>query len=60
MLRALARATPYMNIVTPYMNTEKRKLLMNSFFNIQFNYCPYGRYTVVAITIKSNIYMKDV
>ena len=32
-LRALARATPYMNI-------EKKKLLMNSFFNAQFNYCP--------------------
>ena len=32
-LRALARGTPYMNI-------EKRKLLINSFFNVQFNYCP--------------------
>ena len=32
-LRALARATPYMNI-------EKKKLLMNSFFNAQDNYCP--------------------
>ena len=32
-LRALARATPYMPI-------ERRKLLMNSFFNAQFNYCP--------------------
>ena len=33
-LRALARATPYMNI-------EKKKLLMNYFFNAQFNYCPF-------------------
>ena len=32
-LRALARATPYMKI-------EKKKLLMNFFFNAQFNYCP--------------------
>ena len=32
-LRALARATPYMTI-------EKRKPLVNSFFNAQFNYCP--------------------
>ena len=32
-LRALARAKPYMTI-------EKRKLLMNSFFNAQLNYCP--------------------
>ena len=32
-LRALVRATPYMSL-------EKRKLLMNSFFNAQFNYCP--------------------
>ena len=31
-LRALARAKPYMNI-------EKRKLLMSSFFNVRFNYC---------------------
>ena len=32
-LRALERATPYMNV-------EKKKILMNSFFNAQFNYCP--------------------
>ena len=32
-LRALARATPYMNL-------QKRKILMNAFFNAQFNYCP--------------------
>ena len=32
-LRALARATPYMPL-------KKKKLLMNSFFNAQFNYCP--------------------
>ena len=32
-LRALAR-------VTPYMTLEKKKIIMNSFFNAQFNYCP--------------------
>ena len=32
-LGALARATPYMSL-------EQKKILMNSFFNIQFNYCP--------------------
>ena len=32
-LRALARRTPYMNL-------QKRKVLMNAFFNAQFNYCP--------------------
>ena len=32
-LRALARATPCMNV-------EKNKILMNSFFNVQFDYCP--------------------
>ena len=32
-LRALARVTPYMTI-------KKEKVLMNSFFNSQFNYCP--------------------
>ena len=32
-LRALARATPYMNLQT-------RKVLMNAFFNAQFNYFP--------------------
>ena len=31
--RALARARPYMNL-------EKKKLLMNPFFNAQFNYSP--------------------
>ena len=32
-LRALVRRTPYMSI-------EKKKVLMNSFFYFQFNYCP--------------------
>ena len=32
-LRALARATSYMSV-------EKKKILMNSLFNAQFNYCP--------------------
>ena len=32
-LRALARTTPYMNL-------QKTKVLMNAFFNAQFNYCP--------------------
>ena len=32
-MKAQARATPYMNI-------EKINLLMNSFFNTQFQYCP--------------------
>ena len=32
-LRALARATPCMTV-------EKRKILKNSFFNAQLNYCP--------------------
>lgn len=31
-MRVLARATPYMNV-------EKKKILMNSFFNTQFNCC---------------------
>ena len=26
--------------ITPYMSIPKRKLLMNSFFTSQFNYCP--------------------
>ena len=25
---------------TLYMNLQKRKILMNAFFNAQFNYCP--------------------
>ena len=32
-LRALARTTPYMDL-------QKRKALINAFFNTQFNYCP--------------------
>ena len=32
-LRALARTTPYMSV-------DQKKILMNSFFNAQFNYCP--------------------
>ena len=52
-LQALARATPYMNL-------QKRKVLMNAFFNKQFNYCPLiGCFVAVRMTIKLNIYMKD-
>ena len=44
-MRALARATPYVNV-------EKKKILMNSFFNAQFNYrLLYGCCTAVGITI---------
>ena len=43
-LRALARATPYMSV-------EKKKILMNSLFNAQFNYCPLVCCTAVRITI---------
>ena len=32
-LKALARIAPFMNI-------EKRKIVMNGFFNAQFSYCP--------------------
>ena len=32
-LRALARTNPYINL-------QKRKVLLNAFFNAQFNYCP--------------------
>ena len=45
-----ALVSPYMTIltlwlyclirVTPYMATEKKKVLVNSFFDSQFNYCP--------------------
>ena len=33
-LTASARATPYTSV-------EKKKIMMNSFFNAQFNYCPH-------------------
>ena len=32
-LKALAR-------IVPFMNLEKKKILMNEFFNAQFSYCP--------------------
>ena len=48
-LRALAR-------VTSYMTLEKNKIVMNSFFNAQFNYCPlFACFTVVKIIIKPNM-----
>ena len=50
-LRALARATPYMSV-------EKKKILMNSFFNAQFNYCPlvWMLYSRRNNSIVSNLY----
>ena len=38
----------------------KRRLLLNAFFNAQFNYCPCGCSTAVAITRRSNTYVKDI
>ena len=53
-LRALAR-------ITPYMTLEKKKLVMNSFFNAQFiTPLSFGCFIAVKIVTKSSIYMKDV
>ena len=41
--RIIKKASKKVNVlsrITPYMNIAKRKLLMNSFFISQFNYCP--------------------
>ena len=35
-----SRKVNVLSRITPYMNLTKRKLLMNSFFTSQFNYCP--------------------
>ena len=55
------RALQALALATPYMNLQKRKVLMNAFFNKQSNYYPlFACFVAVRITIKLNIYMKDV
>ena len=39
-IKESSRKINVLSRITPYMNLTKRKLLMNSFFTSQFNYCP--------------------
>ena len=38
-MKKASRKVNVLSRITPYMNLTKRKLLMNSFFASQFNYC---------------------
>ena len=38
--------------INPYMSIPKRKLLMNSFFTSQFNYCPLAHLLGCAIAVQ--------
>ena len=40
LFRGASRKTSALARVTPFMNLSKRRLLMNSFFKSQFNFCP--------------------
>ena len=39
-IKKASRKVNVLSRITPYMSLTKRKLLMNSFFKSQFNYCP--------------------
>ena len=39
-LKKVSKKVHMLARITPYMSIPKRKLLMNSFFTSQFNYCP--------------------
>ena len=39
-IKKASRKVDVLSRINPYMNLTKRKLLMNSFFTPQFNYCP--------------------
>ena len=38
-IKKASRKVDVLSRINPYMNLTKRKLLMNSFFTPQFNYC---------------------
>ena len=40
MIKKASRKINPLSCIVPYMNIAKRRLLMNSFFASQFNYCP--------------------
>ena len=46
-IKKASRKVNVLSRITPYMNLAKRKLLMNSFFTSQFNYC---RCFIVALS----------
>ena len=39
-IKKASRKVNVLSRIIPYMNLNKRKFLMNSFFTSQFNYCP--------------------
>ena len=39
-IKEASRKVNVLSRITPYTNLSKRRLLMNSFFTSQFNYCP--------------------
>ena len=39
-IKKASRKINALSRITPFMNISKRRILMNSFFNSQFNYCP--------------------
>ena len=39
-IKKASRKINALSRITPFMNRSKRRFLMNSFFNSQFNYCP--------------------
>ena len=40
MVKKASRKINVLSTIAPFMNVSKRHILMNSFFNSQFNYCP--------------------
>ena len=40
-IKKASRKISALSRIAPYMNIAKRRLLMNSFFASQFNYCPF-------------------
>ena len=39
-IKKASRKINALSRITPFINISKRRILMNSFFNSQFNYCP--------------------
>ena len=59
-IKKASRKINALSRITPFMNISKRRILMNSFFNSQFNYCPpVWMFIVVLLTARLTVYTKE-
>ena len=59
-IKEASRKINALSRITPFLNISKRRILMNSFFSSQFNYCPLvSMFIAVLLTTRLTVYTKE-